>query len=65
MTGIRTIRVSSSKRAWKHLPKKDSQLGGAIGGVTSFTFTPTGLGVIVKVRCGCGEEVDITDFDSW
>jgi len=38
---------------------------GAIGGKTTFQFTPTGLGSIIKVICGCGEELDLTDYESW
>lgn len=39
--------------------------GGAIGGVMSFRFTPTGVGTAVVVLCGCGHEENVTDFDSW
>lgn len=38
---------------------------GAIGGGLTYSFTPTGLGVIIKVKCACGEEADVTDYDSW
>lgn len=38
---------------------------GAIGGRFTYTFTPTGLGVIVTVKCACGAEVDVTDYWSW
>ena len=38
---------------------------GAIGGATTFCFTPTGLGDILVVKCTCGAEVNLTDFDSW
>ena len=37
---------------------------GAIGGRLTFFFTPTSLGTIIKVKCGCGEEIDLTDY-SW
>ena len=36
---------------------------GAIGGRLTYSFTPTHLGVIVKVQCSCGEECDVTDYD--
>jgi hypothetical protein len=42
--------------------KKDS---GAIGGRLSYQFTPTGLGQVVKVVCGCGAWVDLTDYADW
>jgi hypothetical protein len=38
---------------------------GAIGGQFTYLFTPTGLGTITIVRCGCGAEIDLTDVDSW
>ena len=38
---------------------------GAIGGKISYEFTVTGIGVAIVVRCGCGEEEDLTDYASW
>ena len=39
---------------------------GAIGGHLTYCFTPTGLGIIVKVQCGhCKEEIDVSDYDHW
>ena len=38
---------------------------GAIGGRITFEFTPTSLGVIETVRCGCGEKLTLTDFEDW
>jgi len=38
---------------------------GAIGGKTTFTFTPNSIGMSEKVVCACGEELDITDYDLW
>ncbi len=38
----------------------------AIGGRWSYTFTPTGVGTVVKVTCGiCGAYHDVTDYESW
>ena len=37
----------------------------AIGGGTSYEFTPTGLGEVVIVKCGCGDELDLTCYDMW
>lgn len=37
---------------------------GAIGGSTTYSFTPTGLGVIIKVKYG-NEELDLTEYDKW
>ena len=38
---------------------------GAIGGRTTYSFTPTGIGVAVTVSCACGAKENITDYDSW
>lgn len=39
---------------------------GTIGGGLTYSFTPTGLGVIMTVKEAItGEELDLTDFDSW
>lgn len=37
----------------------------AIGGAFTYMFTPTGLGVIVKVRYYNGSEVDLTSYEDW
>ena len=40
--------------------------GGAIGGGVTYSFTPTSLGVVVKVKeAHTGKELDLTDYDSW
>lgn len=41
--------------------KRENQ--GAAGGGLWYIFGPTDLGVAVKVRCACGEEVDLVDHD--
>lgn len=38
---------------------------GAVGGRITFSFTPTQLGVVEKVSCACGAEIDVTDYESW
>ena len=38
---------------------------GAIGGRWTYKLTPTGLGTIIVVQCICGEEENVTDFNSW
>lgn len=38
---------------------------GAIGGGLIFSFFPTSLGSAITVKCGCGEEINITDYESW
>jgi len=41
------------------------QNDGAIGGRLTYCFTPTSLGVITVVKCGCGEELNLTDVENW
>jgi hypothetical protein len=39
---------------------------GAIGGVLTYLFTPTGIGCAVTVRHEVTKkELDLTDYDSW
>jgi hypothetical protein len=54
--------VVKYEKWYKKLPKKDF---GAIGGGTTFCFTPTGLGDIIKVVRDDGYELDLTDYDHW
>ncbi len=40
--------------------------GGAIGGSLTFSFTPTSLGVAVKVTdAHTNKTIDLTDYESW
>jgi len=48
----------------KHQCKLKNNIG-AIGGRLTFSFTPTGLGVIIKVKCACGEELDLSNYEEW
>jgi hypothetical protein len=38
---------------------------GAAGGAITYTFTPTMIGLVIKVQCACGAEEDVTDYDEW
>ena len=39
---------------------------GAIGGSTTFSFTPTSIGVVACVKDSVtGEEIDLTDYDKF
>ncbi len=38
---------------------------GAIGGRFTYKYTPTSLGIVAKIECGCGSEVDVTDYSEW
>jgi hypothetical protein len=37
---------------------------GAIGSGMTYSFTPTGLGMIITVKYG-NEELDLTEYDKW
>jgi hypothetical protein len=33
--------------------------------VTIKQYPGGGIGTVTKARCGCGKEIDITDYESW
>jgi cystathionine beta-lyase/cystathionine gamma-synthase len=37
----------------------------AIGGALTYEFSPTSIGCVIKIKCHCGNEVDVTDYNSW
>lgn len=47
----------------KKCPFTDPMKQGAIGGRFTYSFTPTSLGQITKIKCACGEEKDVTEYD--
>jgi len=47
----------------EHDPVCRIQYAGAAGGKLTYTFTPNNLGLVTKVICACGEEVDVSDYD--
>jgi len=50
----------------KHIqPGEKFRYAGAIGGAYTYEFTPTSLGVVEKVRCACGDHIDVSDYDAW
>lgn len=50
----------------KELHPQGVPYGGAIGGSLTYSFTPTGLGVITVVTCNhTHKELDITNYDNW
>ena len=45
------------------LEEKRFPTTGAIDGHITYRYTPTRLGIIVKVECTCGRVDDITDYN--
>ena len=46
----------------RRLPPEPST---AIGGGMTYSFTPTSIGTVVKVTYYNGQEINVTDYDSW
>lgn len=38
---------------------------GAIGGAHTYCFSPTSLGYSVVLKCHCGQEIDVSDYENW
>jgi hypothetical protein len=50
-------------REWKaNLPKPPSN---PIGGAFTYSFTPTEIGIVVKVTYWDGQEIDISNYEHW
>ena len=45
--------------------KFGQRYSGAIGGAYTWQFTRTSLGEITTLRCSCGEEINLTDWDNF
>lgn len=52
---------------WKkaHAKKHVMKSVAAISGRWSYIFTPNSIGTAITVRCICGEEKDVTNYDDW
>jgi hypothetical protein len=48
-----------------HKCKITNKYVGAVGGRLTYSFTPTGMGMITIVKCACGKKLDLTDCSSW
>ncbi len=59
--------LAQQKNVDRHLTMDGTEpYEGAIGGGLTYSFTPTGLGMIVKVTCNLTKlELDVTDYASW
>lgn len=52
---------------WAKFPKNEHGLPsvGAIGGAVTYSFTPTTLGTVVKVKMEGQGEIDLSDYENW
>ncbi len=46
-------------------PQCKRKYWGSIGGDKTYIFIPTSLGMIIKYRCGCGKELDLSHTEEW
>ena len=46
-------------------PECKKKYSGAIGGADTYIFIPTSLGTIVKYKCRCGKELDLSEYETW
>ena len=59
-----TYEESKKARDWIKKHKMECNLrAGTIGDRFSYSFTPTGLGVLSSVHCACGASENLTDYD--
>jgi hypothetical protein len=59
-----TISDKEEKRIkkWKNKHRKVCKLENRL---FSYTFTSTGIGSTIEVKCSCGNSFDVTDVYSW
>jgi hypothetical protein len=62
-----TLTTAQAKKlnAWQKRHKHAKETQPAIGGKLTYSFTPTGVGVVMAVTCACGKTLDFSDYDSW
>jgi len=58
-------RIHTWQRSHQNEKHPNPRKMGAIGGSYTFSFTPTTLGCVSKVKCHCGDELDLTDYEDW
>jgi hypothetical protein len=54
-------------KSWIEQHKKDHVMKyeGVSGGRWTWLFTPTTIGCVVRIRCTCGEEKDVSNYGMW
>lgn len=62
----RAVEVQLASPLPKLFPKTAFPYYGTIGGGITFSFTPTGVGLVCKVRESLtGEELDLSEYADW
>ena len=66
----RTFRITEPQnlriREFKDECLSDKAYDGVNGGRFTYCFTPTSLGIVIKVKdCISKREIDVSDYDSW
>lgn len=60
---------AENEKLQKWLEEMHSKFGekyyGAIGGAITYSFTPTGLGVVFTAKHVDGGEIDLTEYGDW
>ena len=46
-----------------HRERHRGESEGAIGGRFTYSFTPTGIGVLASIACACGEHENLTGWE--
>jgi hypothetical protein len=64
-TFIVTAAQEAKAEAWRKEITKTTPVTGPIGGHFTYCFTPTSIGIIVKLKHYKGEEIDLTDYDEF
>lgn len=63
-----TLNTAQAKKlnAWQKKHRHPRAPQTAIGGKLTYSFTPTGVGVVMEVTCACcGKTLDFSDYDAW
>lgn len=66
-----TIKFEPSEKELKLIDEfirqhKKCNFTSTTGGKITYSFTPTGLGVVTTIKCNaCGKQEDVTDIDFW
>ena len=62
---VKKIDVWDKQHECKLKDEKGNRRLTTTGGRLKYTFIPTSIGMIQKVRCSCGVELDLTEYNKW